>query len=242
MDDAHASRTPLSPTAAISAAWRAFTANPWLSIGVMLLLILILCVGEVIPFVNVVFMLFVSPAIYAGGAWFFLRGMRGEKPTLETAFESFQRWPAVTGAVLLMAAVSFLLMIPLLGVMIATFGVAAFTETSHGHYDQLSTKLFAIPVLVTMALTYPFLIWWSARSFMVVFTVMEADRPGPVEAIKRAFAVSKGSVWRLLGLYLLCIPVILLGCLALCVGIVPAMVVMYYAFAYAYDHLKARTS
>ena len=240
MDDVHASRTPLSPTAAIAAGWRAFTANPWLSIGVGLLLLLILCVGEVIPFVNFVFAIFVSPAIYAGGAWFFLRGIRGEKPTLETAFEGFQRWPAVTGAVLLMAAVSFVMMIPMLGVMIATFGVTALMDTQHGHYDKLP-NLFVVPVIATAVLTYPFVMWWSVRSYMVVFTVMEADRPGPVEAIKRAFAVTKGSVWRLIGLYLLCIPVLLLGCLALCVGLVPALLVMNYSFAFAYDHLRKRT-
>ena len=91
---------PLSPTRAIGGGWAAFKANPWISLGVCLVLGAVLVVGQMIPFVNLLFGLLVSPALYAGGAWFFLRGIRGENPSFETAFEGFQRWPAATGAVL----------------------------------------------------------------------------------------------------------------------------------------------
>jgi uncharacterized membrane protein len=232
---------PLSPIAALAAGWRTFLARPWQSIGVMLLLVVVMCVGELVPFVNLLFMILVAPALYAGGAWYFLRGLRGENPTIETAFESFQRWASVTGAVLLVACGALVALVPMMFVLLGSVGVSALLASRAGHTPELPPAA-VVPLFACMAITYPLLIWWSARTYMTLFAVMEADRPSAMDAVKRSFVLTRGSVWRLVGLYLLCIPVALLGVLALCVGIVPAAIVMYYAFAHAYEQLRARAA
>jgi uncharacterized membrane protein len=226
---------PLDPITAISAGWQAFLANPWMSLGVCFVLFAVAFVGQMIPFVNILFSLLVMPALYAGGAWFFLRGIRGENPTFETAFEGFQRWPAVTGAILLVMVVAIVIMTPVIVVILATVGFAALSASRTGPMPELS-----LPLVAALIVTYPVLAWWSARSYMVLFVVMEADRPGPIEALKRSFALTSGSVWRLIGLFLLWIPVSLLGLLALCVGVIPAAIVTYYSYAHAYEQLRRR--
>jgi uncharacterized membrane protein len=230
---------PLSPTRAVAGGWRAFLADPWTSLGVFLVLGAVLVVGQIIPFFNLLFGLLVAPALYAGGAWFFVRGIRNENPPFESAFEGFQRWPSVTGAVILVFGVSLLVMVPMFVLMFGTFGFMALMS---GHVKNLEgvSRAAVVPLAVAMAITYPVLVWWSSRSYFSLFTVMEPDRPGALEAVRRSFALTRGSVWRVVGLWLLSIPVVLLGCLALCVGVVPALLVVYYAIAHAYEQLRAR--
>jgi hypothetical protein len=225
----------------VGGGWAAFKANPWVSIGVCLVLGAVLVVGQMIPFFNLLFGLLVSPALYAGGAWFFLRGVRGENPPFETGFEGFQRWPAVTGAVIIVFGVTLLLLLPVLVMMFGTFGLMALFS---GHTDDFSkvAPALTVPLYATLAVTYPIMLWWSARSYFTLFTIMEADRPTAIEAVRRSFALSRGNVWRIVGLWLLSIPVVLLGCLALCVGFVPAIIVVYYAAAHSYEQLRVRAA
>jgi len=236
-----AAHRPLSPTAAIGAGWRAFLARPWLSLGVTVVLMAVMCVGELVPFVNLLFAALVAPALYAGAAWFFLCGIRGQNPTFETAFEGFRRWSSATAALLIMIGVSMLIMIPVIGAVITTIGLTAILESKPDRFASLANAI-PLPLIAAMVVTYPVLFWWSARAHMVLFTVMEPDRPGPMEALRRSLALTRGSVWRIIGLYLLCIPVVMLGLLAACVGILPAIIVMYYAFAHAYEQLKQRAA
>lgn len=231
----------LRPTRAMAGGWAAFMANPWVSIGVCLVLGAVLVVGQMIPFLSILFGLLVSPALYAGGAWFFLRGIRNENPPFETAFEGFQRWPAVTGAVLIMFGVTLLLLVPMVFMLLGTIGITALLSGQPGELSKINPVL-TVPVWVTIAITYPLMIGWSARSYFTLFTVMEADRPTAMGALRRSFALTQGSVWRLIGLWLLSLPVVLLGCLALCVGVVPAVIITYYAMAHAYEQLRARTA
>lgn len=232
---------PLSPTRAIAGGWAAFTANPWVSLGVCLVLGAVLVVGQMIPYFNLLFALLVAPAIYAGGAWFLLRGVRNENPPFESAFEGFQRWPAVTGAVIVVFGVSLLIMVPMFLTMFGTIGFMALLSGRTDGLDRVAPAAM-VPMFVAIAITYPVLIWWSTRSYFTLFTVMEPDAPPALEAVRRSFALTRGSVWRLVGLWLLSIPVMILGCLALCVGIVPALVVVYYAIAHAYEQLRARAA
>jgi uncharacterized membrane protein len=229
----------LHPVAAIAAGWNAFLAYPWLSLGVLLVLFAIQLACNLIPFVNLVALVLVTPALYAGGAWFFLKGIRRESPAFENAFEGFQRWPSATGALLIVGAVGVLILLPMLVTAFGTIGLAALLQS---HTDRLRSLegLATLPILAVGCVSYPFVIWWNARAGMAMFTVMEADRPSALEAVKRSFALTRGSVWRLIGLFLLWIPVALVGFVAFCIGILPATLVTYYSFAHAYEQLRAR--
>lgn len=230
---------PLDPIAAVSAGWNAFLARPWISLGVILVLLAIQIACNLIPFVNILASLLVTPALYAGGAWFFLKGVRRENPPFEAAFEGFQRWPSATGAVLIVYLGSFVLVLPVVLTTIGMAGLGALLSGSR-HAPDLTGAMAATGVFLAMVICAPLLAWWSARAGMTLFTVMEPERLPAIEAVKRSFALTGGSFWRLVGLYLLGVVVMLVGCLALCVGVVPAIVVMYYAYAHAYEQLRAR--
>jgi len=229
----------LSPTRAIGDAWNTFKANPWISIGVGLVLCAILIVGQMIPFVNILFLVFVAPSIYAGGAGFFLRGARGENPSFESAFEGFQRWPSATGVALIIGIVSILIMLPMFLTIFGVAGILALIQSRPGQTPDFQPAMGGVMALA-MSLTYPVLIWWSMRTSMALFAVMEPERPGVMEALKRSWSLTGGSFWRLFGFCLLTIPVAILGVLALCVGVIPAALVIYYGWAHAYLQLRAR--
>lgn len=233
------SGSPLDPLGALGGGWRAFVANPWITLGVLLVLMAVLVVGQLIPYLNVLFSFLVAPALYAGGAWFFLRGVRGENPPFECAFEGFQRWASVTGAGLVVMAVPLLVAVPLAVSLAGGVGLAALLGARPDHLPDLSAAAL-VPFFLMLAAAGPLLLWWTARTTLVFFVLMEPDRPAAMEALRRSFALTKGSVWRMIGLFLLMIPVALLGLLAFCVGVVPAAAVQYYAFAHAYEQLRAR--
>lgn len=233
------SRTALSPTRALGDAWNTFKANPWISIGVGLVLGAILVVGQMIPFVNILFLVFVAPSLYAGGAGFFLRGARGENPPFEAAFEGFQRWPSATGVALIIGCVSLLIMLPMGLTIFGAAGIMALLQTRPGETPNLEPAAAGVMALA-MVITYPVLIWWSMRTSMALFAVMEPERPDVMTCLRRSWSLTGGSFWRLLGFCLLTIPVALLGVLALCIGVIPAALVIYYGWAHAYLQLRAR--
>jgi len=227
----------LRPLAALGSAWGTFTSHVWISLGAMLLLCVLMLAGNVIPFVNVLFGLLVSPALAAGGARFLLRTARRESPGIDTIFDGFKRWPSATGAMLLQSLVALLLVSPVIGVAIATIGVAALM-----HLDRPGAMTFAmfLPTIGVAVLFYPLVLAWTCRTWPVFFVVLEPECTGAVDALQRSWALTRGSIWRSIGLFLLALPVEILGLIALCVGVFPAIIVLYYAFAHGYEQLRQR--
>jgi uncharacterized membrane protein len=79
-------------------------------------------------------------------------------------------------------------------------------------------------------------------SLMWVFTfpVIGESSLGFWEAMRRSAVLTEGYRWRLFLLALACVPVLLLGLIALCVGIFVALPVCMTAFGLAYRFLQAR--
>jgi len=236
---AGAERPVLDPARAIADGWTTFKANAWIGLGVAIVLGAILVAGQFVPIANLLFLLLVAPALYAGGAGYFLRGARGERPPFEAAFEGFQRWPSATGTVFLIGCVSLLLLLPMLFTVFGVAGIAALVEARPDRIPDLRPGALGVLWLM-MLVTYPLLAWWSLRTSMALFVVMEPERPGVMESLRRSWSLTRGSLWRLVGFALLTIPVVLLGALALCVGMVPALIVVYFGWAHAYLQLRAR--
>jgi len=230
---------PLRPTKALGDGWNTFKGNAGLTIGVLFVACVIHLAGSLIPFLNVLYIVLVAPALGGGVAGFLLRCARGEKPAFDSLFDGFKRWASVTGAVLIQMAVTMLFVLPMIIVMMITAGAAGFTNYAQGRSFDAG-PFFAVPVILAMVVTYPFLIWWSARSAFVIFAVMEPGAPGAMESFKQAWALTRGSAWRLVGLALLGIPLALLGLLALVIGYFVALFVILFGWAHAYDQLRAR--
>ncbi|MCC6350362.1 MAG: hypothetical protein IT347_12315 [Candidatus Eisenbacteria bacterium] len=236
----HATHAPLDPIRAMTDGWNTFKANLWTCIGVTLVLMAIFVVGQLIPFVNVLFLLLVAPAVAAGGAGYFLRGSRGERASFESAFEGFQRWASATGALVIVSLVSMLILLPVLLAMFGAAGLAAIVERQPGASPNFQPAGFGL-LWLAMLVIYPLMLWWSLRSAMTIFVLMEPERPGAIESIRRSFALTAGRFWRIVGFTLLTVPVMLIGVLALCVGVIPAATVTYYGWAHLYRQLRERT-
>lgn len=226
----------LRPVVALTAGWRTFRANVGISLAVMILLFLIVLVGEVIPLLNFFFILLAAPALEAGGARFLVRMVRGESPTLESAFDGFKRWPSATGAILMQMAMMFVFMSPMVLAMILMVGAETL---AHADASTVLPPATILALVVTGTLGYVGMFWWFFRMWPVAFVVMEPDCPGAMAALRRSWAMTRGNTWRTVGLWLLAVPLELVGLCALCVGIIPAMIVWYYGLAHAYEQLRA---
>ncbi len=225
---------PLHPTQLYPAAWEIFKPIAGVSIGVAVVYMVIEVVGGSIPIVSLLFSLLVTPALAAGLAAFAMTVVRGGRPDFELLFSGFRRWGASIGAMLVMWLAIMGMMLPMIGAIVA-LGVA----TSFSHVNEPSA--FAIAVMIPLGIvTFCALLWWATRLQFAFFAVMDTDAPGATGALRRSWEITNGSVWRLIGLSGLSMLVMLVGCLALCVGVFVAMPVVYFALALAYDHLRAR--
>jgi hypothetical protein len=228
----------LQPLVAISRGWNSFFTHAGISLAVMLVLGVVYFVGEIIPFVNFAFSLLVAPALAAGGAHFLVRVVRGESPTFESAFDGFKRWPIATGAILLQAFVVLAVMSPVFVIMFVTIGIKVFQNP-----DPASIfPAMLLPVFVVGVPCYVAAIWFTSRTWPVWFVVMEPECTGAVDALRRSWAMTRGNAWRSLGLMVLVLPLEILGLIALCVGIIPAVIVWYYGLAHGYEMLRPKSA
>ncbi len=226
----------LHPIDALGAAWNTFKNHVGLCLGAAAILFVVIVVGEMIPFVNLLFGILVAPALVAGGARFVVRLAQGEHPTIESLFDGFKRWATVTGVYWLQAAGVLLILSPLLVTIITAVGLEAFS-----HPDQFTrghNPFLVLPVLGAAAIFYPLAIWWMLRTWPATFLAMEPKGPGAVDALKGALAMTAGNTWRSLGMFALMLPLELAGLAALCVGIIPAMIVCYLQWAHGYLQLR----
>jgi uncharacterized membrane protein len=225
---------PLHPTQVYPAAWEIFKPIVGVSIGVTVVYMVIEAVGGMIPFVSVLFSLLVAPALAAGLAAFALTAARGARPDFELLFSGFRRWGASVGVMLLMWLAMLGMMLPMI-IAIVALGVA----TSFSRVNTPSA--FALAVIIPLGVvTFCAVMWWATRMQFAFFAVMDTDALGATGALRRSWELTRGSVWRLIGLSALSALVMLVGLLALCVGIFVAAPVVYFALALAYDHLRAR--
>jgi uncharacterized membrane protein len=79
-----------------------------------------------------------------------------------------------------------------------------------------------------------------ALMWMFTFAVLGETRLGFWEAMHQSAVLTEGYRWRLFLLALACIPIIILGFVALCLGIFVALPVCYTAFGLAYRFLQVR--
>jgi hypothetical protein len=226
---------------AVRGGWRAFRGHPGTSLLAMFVAVLVMLAAELIPFLNLLLIPLAIPALVAGVAGFLLRTVRAERPPVSAVFDGFRRWSSVTGAMLLFFVVQCALMTPMFITMFFAMGSSVMQRSAWeaGHAPLLSPAWIGA-MIGAWAIGYPLIIWWWARVAMVAFVLMEPDRPGAMTAFQRTWDLTRGSVWRLVGLHLLALPIALLGLLALVVGVIVAGIVMYLAYAHAYEQLRAR--
>ncbi|HUD73270.1 MAG TPA: hypothetical protein VMQ62_15035, partial [Dongiaceae bacterium] len=113
-------------------------------------------------------------------------------------------------------------------------------------FDMFGDAFLAyLVVLFLVALGFVFLIVPGiilAIMWMFTFPVLAENRLSFWEAMQRSAVLTEGYRWRLFLLCLACIPIMLLGLMAFCVGIFLAAPVCMTAFGLAYRWLIAKKS
>lgn len=124
----------------------------------------------------------------------------------------------------------------IVGAIPATIMIVTFVQ----QYAQTFKGAFSFPVIsmVLLILSLPVVLYLAIRySFYSYFIVDK--KMGPIEAIKASGKVTKGNMWHLVGFGIVEAGVVILGALALGVGLLVAVPVVSIATAYIYRKLAS---
>ncbi len=112
------------------------------------------------------------------------------------------------------------------------FGVSNFIS-GLGDNHWVFAELIGISLIFLAAAIY-----LLTRISFYMFLIVDKNL-GPVESIKKSFEITSGNFWKLIGLYLVSLGVIILGLLCCCIGVLAAIPICMVAYAHVYRKLSA---
>ncbi len=215
----------LDPVRALTSGWEATKRNigPWLGITVVGFLLLSVSVATIVGWI------IIGPLLLWGAVVFTLNADDGEAQ-FGDLFSGFSRFGDALGGMLGYIVLTFIIGLPGSALSYANTAI----QMSSG--DSSAVLSFLAPV-VSLVWTFAVTIRLLYAPYYIVDQGM-----GPVEALKASWEVTRDQKANNFILVLLFIPVAIAGFLALCVGILPAMWVMYGALAAGYRQLSGRNT
>lgn len=207
-------------------AWQFFKARPGLAIGGGLLYLAISIVGQLIPLINIVFGIFVAPAILAGYYLISLNLAGVRAPSIENLFDGFSVYGKVMGVYWLYALAALTMMIPSFIVLIVSAIQGSLEDDPALFMVVVGLNGIAIAIL---------LLRWS----MIFFIMIDEPTLSVTEVFSRSSQLTKGNRLALVGFFLLLVAVTILGVLALVIGYFVAYPICMIAWARAYLWLKS---
>jgi uncharacterized membrane protein len=220
--------------ACVSRGWDAVRGNFLLSVGATFVVVLVNCILSAVPLIGGLISLVLQGVLYGGLYWFFLKLLRGEPAELGDAFAGFKRNTkdlilagVVQGAIIV--GVVLVAVVPMIALGVG-FGAAHKSPTGLLFVLVPLALLLGVGVMVLSTMwifTFPLVIdkglgFWQA---------MELSR----KTVLRRF-------WSVLGLLIVSVLIVVVGCLALIIGIFVAMPICVAAMAAAYDELFGETA
>lgn len=214
-------------------AWQCFKARPGLAIGGTLLYVAIVYSGQL---ANLLFdfddtesllwlvNLLVVPPLSVGISVFSINLAGMGEPRLYDLFAGFKIYWKSIGLVLLFYIICVGLVLP--GVIILV-----------PWYMSGSLSLPALSILSILYFVAMFIV--LIRWYLVYLVLADEPETGIVDCLKRSWQLTTSNRLRLFGLYLMAIPILLLGVLALGIGIFVALPICMIAMARAYLWLKS---
>lgn len=205
----------------ISRGWDALKTNYWGALGTTLLFMLLSVVAQQIPLLGLAAVFIVTPQLSAGIWWYFIRRSRGEEATVGHLFDGFKRG---FGQLALIALLQMLLMIPFIGVM---FGLIF--ASSQGAGAEPAPWVVAPVLIIGLAVAVVFIRWQFAHAIVI-------DRGySATEALKLSWRIVGLRFWTLVGLGLVLSLIMMLGVLALFVGLIFVLPLMFSSMVQAYE-------
>lgn len=200
--------------------WDGLKPSYWPALGVTLLYLLLSLVIQNLPVIGFVATFVVAPQLTAGIWLYFIRLLRGEEATVNDLFAGFRRG---FGQLAQIAVLQILALIPLLILVVSVL----INQREHGVEPGTGMKTALLAVgLVTSVVMFR---WQFAHAIVI-------DRGyGAVEAIKLSWRIIGLRFWTLLGLVLVLGCVATAGALALLIGLVFVMPILFACFVQAYE-------
>ena len=169
---------------AFSEGWQAFAKYPGLAIGGYLLYAVINAIGQSIPFLNILFAIFIVPPLAGGLILLYLNIAKGNEPTIGNLFERFSSIWQFIGANWLLALYVMLAYIP--GAIIMAIGFAIGAEEGAGIVLIVIGGIVAVVVAIVILIRWAFIIFiiadgWNEGRIMPAFDrsakITEGRRP-----------------------------------------------------------------
>lgn len=236
-------RSSISPGDCISNGWTLISQNFGIFFGMSTLAFFIVFFISCIPFLGVFINAVLTGPIYVGIYYTLLKRMRGEQIDFGMLFFGFQRFLPAMVVSLFVTLPYIILQFAQLFVNVAN--VAAGLSNEGGRNDSLS----AIQgILAGMSVALFFLIFFVIIVALVVNILMFfalpliADRDiGPGEVIKLSAKAAAGNLGGIILLLILEFFVLIAGVLALCIGILFVLPIVYAANAFAFRQVFPHT-
>lgn len=204
----------------INRGWEVVKANLGISIGTTLLVLICMQAPSIIPFIGACIGLVFNGPLMGGLYLFFLKLIRGEPAEVGDGFAGFKRFGPLAGVFILMMVLIYLPLIPCGAYALAT-----------GQFD----RNFPDAITIILGVVGFVGIVYLGLSFIFAIPLVMDLELNPWQALQVSRRVVTQKWFSFLLLAIACGVVMLLGFLALCVGMLVAMPVTYAAFMVAYD-------
>ena len=212
---------PLSIGACVNDGWNGFKRNAGVAIVGFLVYLAVAFAGGMIPFFNIVFSLFIIPALAGGLTILSLNLLRNNSPAVGNIFRGFQKYSSFLGAYWLLLLIALVCLIPV--------GIGYLIRELSGS-DALAA-LVILGIVSAIILIVVMLRWC-----MVYYLI--ADGSAVMPAFRESARITKGYRWTIFLLGIVNALIMILGVLALVVGYFVAAPVVMVAYASAYERLK----
>jgi uncharacterized membrane protein len=214
----------------ISNAWEMIKPNYWLFFGISLLTyMLIAC----IPCLNVIL---VGPVM--GGVFYTsFRAMRGEPIEFGMMFKGFERFVPLMVVGLVQSIPSIIYQGFDISIRFSNLGIEQIMRGRGGQDDGTGLAIaggyLAIIIVVTVILVVLSIVWAISFAFAIPILV-ENENMSPIEALKLSARAAWSNVGGIVVLAILCFLLAFVGMLALCIGVLFVLPLIWVSWAFAY--------
>lgn len=217
----------IDATGCISNAWELIKPNYWLFFGISLLTyVLIAC----IPCLNVILM---GPVM--GGVYYTaFRAMRGEPIEFGMMFKGFERFVPLMVVGLVQSIPSIIYQVFDISIRISN---ASLSSILQGRSDEgnlaIAGGYLAVIVIVSLLLMIFAIVWGISFAFAIPI-IVENENMSPIEALKLSARAAWSNVGGIVVLAILSFLIAFVGVLALCIGVLFVLPVIWISWAFAY--------
>lgn len=229
-------KSAIDATGCVSNAWNLIKPNYGMFLGISVLTyVLIAC----IPCLNV----FLMGPVMGGFYYTSLRAMRGEPIEFGMMFKGFERFVPLMVVGLIQSIPSIIYQGFDISVRFGNFGIESMLQGagSRGNFFQegvdprilFASGYFIVILIVGIVLAIGSILWAITFAFAIPIA-MENESMSPIDALKLSARASWSNVGGIIVLAILSFLIALGGVIALCIGVLFVLPIIWVAWAFAY--------